>query len=69
MSLPGGVLSAELIKNTFIFLSGCEGYLFLCDVDPVRSNHTPHWLLAFVKVWESYIRFLVSKGRVSNLSF
>lgn len=67
--LAGGILSAELIKNTFTFLSGCERYLLLHDADPVRSNHIPHWLLAFVKVWESYNRFLDSKGRVPNLLF
>lgn len=49
MSLAEGFLSAQLIKNTFTFLSGCERYLPLCDADPVRSNHDSHWLLAFVR--------------------
>lgn len=52
--LAGGVLSTELIKNPFTFLSGCERYLLLCNAGAMRSNHNPHWLLAFVKVWERF---------------
>lgn len=54
MFLAGGVLSTELIKNTLTFVSGCERYLPLSNADAMRSNHNPHWLLAFVKVWERF---------------
>lgn len=63
MSLAGGVPSAELIKNMFTFLSGCGRYLLLCDVDPGGPTITP---LA-ISLQECDTRFLVSKGRVSNL--
>lgn len=61
MSLAEGIVSAQLIKNALTFLTGCERYLLLYDADPLRSNHDPHCLLSFVKFWDNYTKFLVSK--------